>query len=63
MQEKVIKVEYMFDGEHMSNQDYSDQDCKIFYITKEMIYDLVSNNIEVLEGFDICTDNFYVDKI
>ena len=63
MHENVLKVEYMFDGEHMSNQDYSDQECKVFYITKEMIYDLVMENVKVPEGFDICTDNFYVDKI
>jgi hypothetical protein len=62
MQKRVIKVEYMFNSEKMSDQEYSDQDDKTFYITKEMIYDLVRKNVQIPEGFEICQDNFYINK-
>jgi len=63
MQKRVIKVDYMFNNEKMSEQEYSEQNDKIFYVTKEMIYDLVREKVKTPEGFEICTNNFYINKI
>lgn len=63
MQERVLKVEYIFISDEMSDEEYSNQNDNIFYITEEMIYDLVREKVKIPEGFEICTDNFYINKI
>jgi len=54
-----IKVEYRFESDDMTDEEYDDQDEQTFIITQDMIYELVRQHVKIPEGKGICQDNFY----
>ena len=58
-----IKVEYRFESEDMTDEEYKDQDEQTFIITQDMIYELVRQNIILPNGKEICQENFYYNMV
>ena len=59
----IMKVEYRFDNDNMSDEEYSNQEEMEFIITKDMIIELMHNHIKLENGNSICEENLYVSKI
>lgn len=63
MKKRVIKIEYLIEDPNMSDDEYENQEFKDFYITEEMLYDIVCENTDLKPGQEISTDNFFIVKI
>ncbi len=57
-----IKVEYIINGDDMSDEEYEDQEEKTFTVTEDMIIEFMEDNISIPKGHEICRDNFYVNN-
>lgn len=56
----MITVEYRFDSDDMTDEEYGNQDEQKFVITKEMIIEILRENVEKPKDHEICSDNIYV---
>jgi hypothetical protein len=63
MSKKILKVEYILDGDEMSDEEYENQKEKEFFITEDMIIDLMKESITLKRGQYICEDNLFITKI
>lgn len=59
----MIRVEYRFDSDDMSDEEYGDQEEQEFIITKDMIIDILERNVEIPAGKEICHENIYVHEM
>jgi hypothetical protein len=59
----MIKVDYRFESDEMSDEEYGNQEEREFIITKEMIIDIIKDNISIPKGHEICTENIYTKRI
>ena len=56
----MITIEYMFEGDNMTDEEFENQDDKVFEITKDMIYELIMQNVEIPEGLELDWENIFV---
>ena len=56
-----VTIDYRFEGNDMTDDEYQDQEEKTFEVTEQMLYDLVMRHVDVPDGLDICSSNFYVN--
>lgn len=56
----MIKVEYRFEGEEMTDEQWENQEEKTFTITKDMVVRLIEMNTEIPKGLELDLDNIYV---
>jgi hypothetical protein len=60
--EVVLKVEYIVDRDDMTDDEYQEQEEKVFFVTQEMIMALVEENGDFNPGEYLCTQNFFITK-
>jgi len=58
----MIKINYIIDNDSWSDEEFNNQQDtdRIFVITREMIEELIYQNVEFEEGTDIA--DFYVEN-
>jgi hypothetical protein len=59
----MIKVEYRLDSPHMSDEEWENQEERVFVITKDMIIDLIQDKVVLPEGTYVDTDNVFTTKM
>jgi hypothetical protein len=60
--EVVLKVEYIVDRDDMTDDEYQEQEERVFFVTKEMIMELVEENADFNSGEWLCGENFFITK-
>jgi hypothetical protein len=58
-----IKVTFVFESDGMSDEEYYNQTEQEFYITEEMIIDLIEENFIIPKGKDIDYQTLTINKI
>lgn len=59
----MIKVEYRFESDEMSDEEYNNQEEQEFIITEDMIDQLIMMYTDIPKGYDICRENLYVSLL
>jgi hypothetical protein len=60
--EVVLKVEYIVDRDDMTDDEYQEQEERVFFVTQEMIMALVEENGDIKPGEYLCNQNLYITK-
>jgi hypothetical protein len=47
----------------MTDEEYSNQETKKFVITKDMIIEMIEQNVEFPEGMELDWENIYISKL
>jgi hypothetical protein len=58
-----IKVTFVFESDNITDEEYYNQPEQEFYITEEMIIDLIEDYRVIPEGFEIDLDTLTINKI
>ena len=58
-----IKVTFVFESDNITDKEYYNQPEQEFYITEEMIIDLIEDYMVIPEGFEIDLDTLTINKI
>jgi hypothetical protein len=58
-----IKVTFVFESDNITDEEYYNQPEQEFYITEEMIIDLIEDYMVIPEGFEIDLDTLTINKI
>jgi hypothetical protein len=58
-----IKVTFVFESDDITDEEYYNQPEQEFYITEEMIADLIENYMVIPEGFEIDLGTLTIYKI
>jgi len=56
----MIKISYVIERDDMTDKEYENQKEREFIVTKDMLYDLVSEHVALGKDEWICSDNFYI---
>jgi hypothetical protein len=59
----LIEVEYYYENDDMTDEEYSNQETKKFVITKDMIIEMIEQNVEFPEGMELDWENIYISKL
>jgi hypothetical protein len=58
-----IKVTFVFESDNITDEEYYNQPEQEFYITEDMIIDLIEDYRVIPEGFEIDLDTLTINKI
>jgi hypothetical protein len=58
-----IKVTFVFESDNITDEEYYNQPEQEFYITEEMIIDLIEDYMVIPKGFEIDLDTLTINKI
>ena len=58
-----IKVTFVFESDNITDEEYYNQPEQEFYITEEMIADLIEEYMVIPEGFEIDLDTLIIYKV
>jgi hypothetical protein len=58
-----IKVTFVFESDNITDEEYYNQPEQEFYITEEMIIDLIEDYMVIPEGIEIDLDTLTINKI
>ncbi|MFT5450569.1 MAG: hypothetical protein ACI9N9_000046 [Enterobacterales bacterium] len=56
----MIKIDYRYESDEMTDDEYAYQDEKIFVVTEEMVRRLIMDHTDIPKGLEICRSNFYI---
>lgn len=56
----MIKINYVIESDGMTNEEYENQEEREFIISKDMLYELVQENVTLNKGEEISYQNFWV---
>jgi hypothetical protein len=60
--EVLLKVEYIVDRDDMTEEEYQEQEERVFYVTEEMIMTLVQDHVTLNSDEYVCNQNFFITK-
>ncbi len=55
----MMKIDYRYDSDEMTDDEYADQEEKIFIVTEEMVRELIMEHTDIPKGTEICRSNFF----
>ena len=62
MDKPIFKIEYYLENDNMTDEENENQEEQEFIITRQMLYDLVRENVD-LGDCEIDQNNFYICKL
>ena len=63
MSREALKIEYRFENDNMTDEEYMNQEEMEFIVTYDMLHELMEREVKLEGGNSICTENFYVTKL
>lgn len=59
MKENHIEIEFVVERDDMSDEEFEEQESRIFIITKEDLINLTENGADLSSKETVCRNNFY----